>query len=1049
MQSGEPARGLYEDLITEGLDRLLQGMADPGLVAHGRLESAEAADRLALHVSAVVERAVAGLPDALRSEVGAELVRRLVDALEREIVAVAGRAADLGDDRPVGDGTVLRSIGAVGPDGRAVFDEYPATPLLDTALLTNARGEPNLAHQLRSEIPSADRIDVVMAFVVRSGLAPYRHELIRHLEAGRPLRLITTTFSGITQPDVLAELADRGADIRVSYDISASRLHAKAWLFARNSGASTAFVGSSNLTRSGQETGLEWNVRVSARRNRGVVDRVSSVFDSYWESGDFLPFDPDEFRSAVIAVSAGPLRATLLPPTELRLQPFQERLLEQIDLARDRGHHRNLLVAATGTGKTVMAAVDYARLRARLPRSRLLFVAHRREILEQSRATFRHALREAAFGEMWVAGARPTEFDHVFASIQSLHDDVLEHLPPDHFDVVIVDEFHHAAAASYRRLLDRIEPAELLGLTATPERSDGESILEWFDGAVSAELRLWDAIDQRRLSPFRYYGISDGTDLSAVPWRPGQGYDTRALSGLYTADEAWARLVVRQLELHVDDVHRMRALGFCVNVEHAQFMQRVFDAAGVRAVAVWAETDPEERRRALEDLAAGRVNIVFAVDLFNEGVDVPVLDTVLFLRPTDSPVLFLQQLGRGLRLAPDKAFCTVLDFVGRHRKEFRYDRRFRALLGGTRKDLERQVVAGFPNLPAGCSLDLDPVAQARVLDSIRNAVPGTWPKKVQELRQVAAGFGGDVSLGVFLEHSGLELEDVFTGSAQQGWTLLRSDAGLPLGFRPDDDAAPMRAAARLLHVDDATRLDFWRDTLDGPAPPVVDRWAERDQRLLHMLLVQWMPDLLRAQPDARPKGLSEALSSAWPHEQLRHELVELFGILRRRVDHLHPPWAGDLRVPLQVHARYTRAEMQSALGDRAEGSWSVPAWREGVRFVEESSCDVFAFTLDKTSGHFSPTTRYQDYAISPELIHWQSQSTTSEDSPTGRRYIEHERLGSSILLFAREHSRERAFWFLGPATYVRHTGSRPMSVTWRLQVPLSGDLFASFAAAVA
>lgn len=1044
MDGSEPVHGLYEELVTEELARLLAEGVAPEATVRDELDPAEAADRLALHVSEVVERVIEGLPTSTRARAGTEVVRRLVDLLGREAAAGSNKGPDLAGDRPVRDGMVLRSVAAPGPDGRYAAPPAPATPLLDTALLTNARGEPNLAHQLRSEIPSADRIDVVMAFVVRSGLAPYREQLFRHLGAGRPLRLLTTTFNGITQPDVLAELADRGAEIRVSYDTSASRLHAKAWLFVRNTGASTAFVGSSNLTRSGQETGLEWNVRVAARRNRAVVERVASVVDSYWEGGDFRPFDPDEFRRAVVSLSASSGPATLLPPTELQLQPFQERLLEQVELCRARGHRRNLLVAATGTGKTVMAAVDYLRLAARLPRARLLFVAHRREILEQSRATFRHAMRDATFGELWVGGSRPVEFDHVFASIQSLHGDVLAHLPPDHFDVVVVDEFHHAAAASYQRLLDHVEPAELLGLTATPERSDGAPILQWFDGAISAELRLWDAIDQRRLSPFRYYGISDGTDLTAVPWRAGRGYDTEALAGVYTADEAWARLVISQLAQHVDDVNEMRALGFCVNVEHARFMQRVFEGAGIRSVAVWATTPEDERRRALADLAAGRVNVVFAVDLFNEGVDLPVLDTLMFLRPTDSPVLFLQQLGRGLRLSPDKAFCTVLDFVGRHRKEFRYDRRFRALLGGTRKELARQVTSGFPNLPAGCSLELDRVAQERVLHSIQNAVPSTWRRKVEELRQVAAATGGDVSLEDFLLHSGLELEDVFTGSGEQGWTQLRTEAGLPLRSRVADEAAPKRAAARLLHVDDDTRLGLWREVLSQSAAPDVDDLTERDRRLLHMLLAQWAPSALAASP-----ALQEAIAAMWPHEQLRHELVELFGALQRRIDHLHPAWAGDLRIPLQVHARYTRVEIQAALGDRTPDAWTVPTWREGVRFVKEATADVFAFTLDKTASHFSPTTRYRDYAISPDLIHWESQSTTSADSPTGQRYVHHVDRGSSVLLFARERSAERSFWFLGPASYVRHTGSRPMSITWRLEVPLSGDLFATFAAAVA
>ena len=283
--------------------------------------------------------------------------------------------------------------------------------------------------------------------------------LRRHCQAGKPLRVLTTTYTDSTERRALDQLVDLGADVRISYDLGTTRLHAKAWVFHRRSGFSTAYVGSSNLTHSAQVTGLEWNVRASAARNPDVIAKFGAVFDSYWAAGDFVPYDPEQFeaeRERAGRTDHGPL--VILSPIELRPYPFQERLLELIELSRQRGHHRNLLVAATGTGKTVMASLDYAALRGRLARSRLLFIAHREEILDQSLATFRYALRDPSFGEKWVGGARPTRFEHVFASIQSLHANDLSALPPDHFDVVIVDEFHHAAAASYERVLNHVDP---------------------------------------------------------------------------------------------------------------------------------------------------------------------------------------------------------------------------------------------------------------------------------------------------------------------------------------------------------------------------------------------------------------------------------------------------------------------------------------------------------------------------------------------------------------------------------------------------------------
>ena len=427
-----------------------------------------------------------------------------------------------------------------------------------------------------------------------------------------------------------------------------------------------------------------------------------------------------------------------------------------------------------------MAALDYAHLRLQLPRSRLLFVAHREEILQKSLDTFRIALRDYSFGELWVGGKRPVSFDHVFASIQSLSATGFDDLPADHFDVVIVDEFHHAAAKSYTSLLSHIQPFELLGLTATPERGDGLPLLHWFDNRIAAELRLWDAIEQHRLCPFAYYGIHDGIDLRDVPWRRGRGYDADGLTNVLTADDARAHLVAKQLHEHVTDVSKMRALGFCVSVKHAQFMARVFNKIGIPSVAVSGETDWSQRVQALQDLEAGRINVVFSVDLFNEGVDVPTVDTLLLLRPTESATLFLQQLGRGLRKHRTKSACTVLDFVGQHRKEFRFDQRFRALLGGSRADVIEQIKKGFPFLPAGCHMQLDRVASEIVIESIKRAIPSRWVAKVEELLSMRRNVP-DVTLAQYLDYSGLDVEDIY--ESNHSWSELREAAGLPVASR--------------------------------------------------------------------------------------------------------------------------------------------------------------------------------------------------------------------------------------------------------------------------
>lgn len=1000
---GELPAGAYEDLLTAALTRRLRDE----LADLSTLNPAEVSDRLALHLGALVRRAVDSVPQASRIQMANQIAQDLGQTLNGMVTA------DLSADLLTDDLQLLRGIGSVQPDGSVRHYPHPRTPLLDTTLLTNSPGEPRLISQIESEIASADAIDLVMAFIRRSGLNPLRSALERHCQVGKPLRVLTTTYTGSTQLEALRDLADLGADVRVSYDISDTRLHAKAWIFQRNSGASTAFIGSSNLTHQAQHTGLEWNLRVSGKRNPAVLDKVGSVFESYWQSGDFVPFDAGEF-AARTRQSETP---STISPVEIRLEPFQERMLEQIDVSRQRGYHRNLLVSATGTGKTVMSAVWYERLRHELPRARLLFIAHRQEILDQACATFRQHLRDGAFGEMWGGGKRPQQFDHVFALVQSLHSP--EDIPPEHFDIVIVDEFHHAAAATYRRLLEHLQPRELLGLTATPERSDGQPILQWFGDRIAAELRLWDAIDQHRLSPFTYFGISDGTDLSGVRWVRGQGYDTAELSNVYTGNHAWARRVVHELRQHTDG--DFKALGFCVDIAHAQFMEAAFNAAGIPAVHVSGRSSEQARRRALDDLRAGRVKVVFSVDLFNEGVDIKDVDTLLLTRPTESPVLFLQQLGRGLRKTDGKTDCLVLDFVGQHRTEFRFDRRYRALLGGTRRDLERAVEQDFPYLPAGCHMQLDRVARDQVLHSIKNAVPNRWSAKVDELRNLVDA-GHEPTLANFLEHSGLDLDDVYAGN--RGWSDLQEAAGLPVAAAGPYEKELRRAVGRMTHVDDPVRLQGYRDLEDGPVT-----------RMLVASLLDHMLD--------SDVTVSQAVSLLRQHPQVLADLDALLGVLD--VDHLQPPLSTHPDVPLRLHARYTRKEILAAFatGEQAK----TRPWREGTLHLPDAATDIHVVTLDKTGGTFSPTTRYRDYAISRDLLHWESQSTTPADSPTGLRYrgLSHP---TAQLFFVRLRP-DDPYWFIGPAQYVSHVGERPMAITWRLDTPLPGDLFAQFAAVVA
>lgn len=1006
--------GLYEQLLTEALLRESATL----LTSVRAVDDSESADLLGEYVGRAVAQALAALPPDARVDHANTILRTLA----AEVVAQ-------------GPQQLLALARQAEPGVWRMLQTRPAVPMSRPALLTNSSSDPKLGAELRAELTTADRVDLLCAFVKWYGLRVLEAELKELQARGVPLRVLTTTYMGATDRTALDRLVtDFGAQVRINYETQSTRLHAKAWLFRRASGFDTAYVGSSNLSRAALLDGLEWNVKLAGAHTPELLTKFEATFDSYWEDPSFLSYDPSADRERLdeaLAVAGGVQDRGKVTFTvsglEVRAHPHQQIILDQLAVEREvHQRHRNLVVAATGTGKTVIAALDYKRMP---DRPTLLFVAHRKEILDQSLRTYREVLADGSFGELYVGGDRPERWRHVFASVQSLNAYAVTNLPADHFAVVVIDEFHHAEAATYQRLLAHLRPTELLGLTATPERTDGVDVRSFFDGVTAAELRLWDALEADLLCPFHYFGVSDATDLSALEWRRGE-YDIAALERVYTADDARVRIVLRELRSKVLDISRMRALGFCVSVSHAEYMAERFRAAGIPSLAVSAATSRDDRARALHQLRDREVNVLFAVDLFNEGLDIPDVDTLLLLRPTQSATVFLQQLGRGLRRTPDKPVLTVLDFIGQQRREFRFDLKYRALTGSSRAGLERQLERGFSFLPSGCELVLDPVARDVVLDNVRRQLKLNRKALVQEVKS-----HGDLTMAAWLDESGRELADVLKADS---WTSLRRAAGLPtLAVGPAEEQLLRRTGA-LSHVDDPERATIYLRLLSAPVR--YDELWEREQRFARMLFFSLWPN---------GGGLSsyqEGLDLLHQHPAVRDELRQMIEHGLAHAEHVSGPLeAGMQQVTLRTNAHYSREEALAAL-DWATLTRKPSSFVAGVVWSGAVQTDAFFFTLRKNEKEYSPTTMYRDYALSQELFHWESQNATAAESATGQRYINHAALGTHVLLLARETkanewSGPRPFLCLGPAQYVSHEGERPMAVIWRLRHPLSVDVF--------
>lgn len=1025
--------GLYELLLSGGLTRALGQMTDPRLAELANVDPEDSHAAAAQYLESLLAGVLARFRGEEANERHRKVVNRVVALLTEEMGTDWGEAMSLADP--------LRRLLAIHRDPPLNPVARPDTPLSRSALLTGTRLDPSLALQLQKEIGSADRVDVLCSFIKWSGLRLILPDL-QQLTAtphkdGPRLRIITTSYMGATDPRAVEELRQLpNTEVRVSYDVARTRLHAKAYLIHRVTGFGSAYIGSANLSHAALSEGLEWTSKISQYELPHLWRRVVATFDTYWNDDEFEVFDATSeprLRQAIEREQAGDGVGSSFPSFDLRPFPFQEEILDVLAAEREVQNKRShLVVAATGTGKTVIAAFDYRRWSEHhSTRPPLLFVAHREEILRQALGSYRAVLRDQNFGDLLVGGLRPSQSAHLFCSIQSYNSRELWKLPPDAFSYVVVDEFHHAAAPSYRRLLDHVRPHVLLGLTATPERSDTLDILHWFGGEASAEIRLPDAINRRLLSPFQYFGVADSVDLDTLRWQRG-GYRIDDLDRVYTGNDARAGLVLNKLNQYVLAPERMRAIGFCVSVAHAAFMARFCNEHGLNALALSAQSTDEERRTAQDRLRRYDINALFVVDLYNEGVDIPEIDTVLFLRPTESLTVFLQQLGRGLRLHQSKDCLTVLDFIGAQRREFRYAPRFRSLSGDPGARIDREIDAGFPHLPPGCSIQLERIAQDRVLRNVRESTSLRKSRIIEDLRQMTSAMGRAPTIAEVLDHLDTTVDELLRRGL---WSRLLHESGSGEAVMDPDEERLTKGLRRLSHIDDPQLIGFLLSHLTSPRSSTELSASECD-RLSMMHLSLWGTDgngweldaaetKLKANP-AACRDLKTILEYRYAHARVRPRSI-----------------AESASGLLCLHATYTRDKALVGLGH-----WSMstrPDFREGVLHLATSRVDAFFVTLNKTEHAYSPTTMYEDYAISDRLFHWQSQSITSAESPTGQRYIHHRERGYTPLLFVREHKYlptglAAPYSFLGPADYVSHEGSRPISIIWRLRYGMPARL---------
>ncbi len=1025
--------GLYEQLINKIIANKLQAIdQDAFFIQSTKLDKAEASRYLSLYLSETIQFALNGFKDDdNRPLKQIELSNRIIQLLIEELPALS-----LSDNLIDNEGKLLQAIfskldSPYADLGARIKQITPYTRLSQSELFTGSNVGISLESELKKEILSADEVCWLVSFIKYSGIRIFKDELEEFSNSGRRLRIITTSYMGATDLKAVEFLASlKNTEIKVSYNADHERLHAKAYLFLRNTGFNTGYIGSSNISRSALTNGLEWNLKVTTREIGHIIDKFKKTFETYWEDKEFeyykLGVDKEKLQKALRQQSNFD-RKGITTFFDLSPFPYQEEILNKLESERViHNRRKNLIVAATGTGKTVISAFDYKRFKENNPRARLLFVAHRKEILEQAQETFRHVLKDSNFGSLWVDGEEPDNYEHVFASVQTLKNRIaILPLSADFYDSIIIDEVHHIAASSYRPILEKFEPSILLGLTATPERMDGEDILKDFCQVIAAEIRLPEALNRKLLSPFQYFGVSDSVDLSRISWTNGR-YEINELTKLYTEDDRRVNEILANCEKYLTDVNDVRALGFCVSQEHAHYMAEKFTLAGMKADYLTSENS-ENRAVVREKLRNKEINYLFVRDIFNEGVDIPDIDTVLFLRPTESLTIFLQQLGRGLRLAKGKECLTVLDFVGNARAEYDFEHKFRALVGKTHTSITKEIEDEFPHLPLGCSIILEKRAKEIILKNIKEAIGFNRNQLITKIRNFQHQFTLPLTLQNFIDVHHLDIRIIYKKGS---WKRLCADAGVIPHFPKKLENEITRLITRILQCNSISYLRFIQLVISGKY-----EISKNESMALMLHYDVWQ----KSGPDKGFNSLKESIRTLTTNPVMIEELKEVINYQIEKIDFVEKDISLFDGFPLKIHSRYTRDEILVAM--KLHTFEKASKNREGVALNKDLNTEAFFVTLKKSEKEYSPTTLYDDYALSEYLFHWQSQNATAPESPKGLSYIQHQELEKKILIFVREQNEDEygftmSYVFLGLADFQKTSGAKPMNIEWKLKEPM-------------
>ena len=902
---------------------------------------------------------------------------------------------------------------------------YPSRPDLRPKLLSNDinRGR-KVISSLNSELSKCASFDFSVAFITQGGIEPLLQTLRELEKKGIPGRIITTDYLAFSEPNALEKLDGlKNIEVRMYRTINSPNqfgFHTKGYLFAYPNGLKKALVGSSNMTQSALSVNREWNLEFSSLGAGGLVKDVQAEFEELWNKSVPLSEIIDLYRTIHDEKKNIVRKEHVVSIEQIKLEPNSMQLgfIASLDSLISQGASRALLISATGTGKTYASAFAMRHIDPK----RVLFLAHREQVLNQAIKSYKKVLGSSkSYGKL-SGNSHDVSSDYLFATMQTMsQENWLTKFKPWEFDIIIVDEVHRAGSASYQKIIDHFKPRLYLGMTASPDRLDGFDIYGLFDNEIAYEIRLQDALENNLLCPFHYFGI---TDLEV----DGKPVDDLTEVGKLVSDER-VDYIIEQAQYYAYSGERVKGLAFCRSREEAQLLSEKFNERGYQTLALSGATSQEDREDAVDRLASDSIpreeqlDYLFTVDIFNEGIDIPEANQVLMLRPTESPVIFVQQLGRGLRKAADKEFVVVLDFIGNYTNNYLIP----IALSGDRtynKDsIRKYVMEGDRVIPGASSIHFDEISRKRIIDSIDQSKTSLafFRNKYKELKHKLGRMPfmldfqkyGEVDPMLFVEQyksyyrflTKVEIDFRHVLTEQEQLTLEYVSRYFGNGMRPHE----ILVLQKLLRNEPVTRNDLQRMLSEYGIDQLDERAFLSTSLVLDMSFINQPPDrknyadVSLVETDGKTIKCSSGLRELLDHAMFKAAMLDILdcGLMRYREKYAVSDHG------LTLYEKYTRKDVLRLLNWERDDSMAVMGYR-----VAYNTCPIFV-TYNK-SDDIARSTQYEDAFESPRVFSWMTRSRRTLSSREVRDILDGETTNLDIRLFIKKSDNEGSdFYYLG------------------------------------